>query len=100
MENLRILFNTACHEVHGRGVSRVVTYRIGFATPIGNIEKSCWKQLATAALSRKMDVYNAVRSQLTADGKQRSMSEEDFEIAVLSESIKCLCSDNRGGMET
>ena len=51
-ENLRILYGNACHEVRGRGEKRVVTYRLGFVTEIGNIEKRCLNGLPSRMVRR------------------------------------------------
>lgn len=54
MDNLAVRFSTGCSVVHGSGMTREITYRQGFATRIGNIEKECWKELAMQAVKNEL----------------------------------------------
>ena len=89
-ENLRVFYNNACHNLQGRVANRVVTYRIGYMTPLGNIEKSCWKELALQAIknARAEELRAGVEDQFRAQNKQRGLAEEDFEIEVLIETVQ------------
>ena len=85
LNNLRIMFRTAKHQLHGRGANRTRTYRLGFGTELGNIEKSCWKQLAEIAVERELKpgIVDQMREFLREQGVPRRFSMEDFEIHVL-----------------
>lgn len=97
-ENLCIRYPNACHEVHGRGENRVVTYRLGYVTAIGNIEKKCWRSLAKTLIKKegKIETFNTMKEQLAAQGLQNQMTPEDFEIEALSACIKQMCEEGEG----
>ena len=85
LSDLKIFYETACHEVHGKGATRTVTYRLGYATPIGNVERSCWEQLAARAVKRELGEakINEMHAFLISQGEDKRIPETSLNAEVL-----------------
>lgn len=87
LDNLAVKFCTGCNVNHGSGANRVVTYRNGYATELGNIEKSVWTLLAKQAVEKELgcDVYAKVVAFLQHFGtpvQKRDAEQEALEICA------------------